>query len=79
MHPEYRKFLLDKNFTKPRYLCIAEIFDGINFHQCGIGRHILYVITNTGQKIRVIKISPIRADVEIGENFLLAKISEYTV
>ena len=51
------------------YLCIVEIFGGINFHQCGKGRHILYVIINTGQKIHVIKISPMRADGEIGENF----------
>ena len=54
-------------------------FGGINFRQCGKGRHILYVIINTGQKIRVIKISPMRADGKIGENFLLAKISAYTV
>ena len=31
------------------------------------------------KKICVIKISPTRADGEIGENFLLAKISAYTV
>ena len=49
------------------------------FSPCGKGCHILYVIINTGQKIRVIKISPIRASGEIGENFLLAKISVYTV
>ena len=47
-----QKFSLDKKFAKPRYLCIAEIFDEINFHQCGKGRHILHVIINTGQKIR---------------------------
>ena len=34
---------------------------------------------NTGQKIHAIKILPIRAGGEIGENFLLAKISAYTV
>ena len=73
------KFLLDKNFANPRYLCIAEIFGDIIFHQCGKGHHILYVIINTGQKIHVIKISPMRADGEIGENFLLEKISVYTV
>ena len=77
--PYTTKFSLGKNFAKPSYLCIAEIFGGINFHQCGKGRHILNVIINTGQKIRTIKISPIRADGEIGENFLLAKISVYTV
>ena len=44
------KFLLDINFTKPSYLCITELFGGINFRQCGKGRHILYVIINTGQK-----------------------------
>ena len=63
-----------------QWLSIAEIFGGINFRQCGKGRHILYVIINTGKKkIRIIKISPMRADGEIGENFLLAKISAYTV
>ena len=44
------KFSLDKNFAKPSYLYIAEIFSGINFCQCGKGRHILYVIINTRQK-----------------------------
>ena len=48
--PYNQKFLLDKNFTKPRYLCIAEIFHGINFCQYGKG-HILSVIINTGQNI----------------------------
>ena len=70
-------FLLDKNFAKPSYLCIAEIFSGINFRQCSKGHHILNVIINTGQKIRAIKISPIRADGKIGENFLPAKISTF--
>ena len=45
------------------------MFGGINFRQCGKGRHILFVIINTGQKICVIKISQMRADGEIGENF----------
>ena len=74
--PYTTKFSPDKNFAKP---CIAEIFGGINFRQRGKGRHILNVIINTGQKIRAIKFSPIRADGEIGENFLLAKISVYAV
>ena len=52
---------------------------GINFRQCGKGRHTLNVIINTGQKIRTIKISPVRTDGEIGENFLLAKTSAYIV
>ena len=73
------KFSLEKNFTKPSYLCIAEIFSGINFRQCSKGYHILNVINNTGQKIHVIKIPSIRADGEIDENFLLAKFSTYTV
>ena len=72
------KFSLGKKliiFTKPRYLCIAEIFSGINFRQCGEGCHILYVIINTEQ----IKISPTRAGGKIGENFFLVKIFGYTV
>ena len=68
------KFSLDKNFTKPSYLCIAEVFSGINFRQCGKGHHILNVIINTGHAIKIL---PIRADGEIGKNFLLAKISMY--
>ena len=71
--------MLDKNFSKPRYLCILEIFNGINFHQCSRGHHILYVIINTGKKSLRIKISAMRAGGKIGENFLLAKISTYTV
>ena len=77
--PYTTKFSLDKNFTKPSYLCIAEIFGGIHFRQCCKGHHILNVIINTGQTIRAIKISPIKANGEIGKNFLLAKISTYTV
>ena len=60
------KFSLDKNFAKPSYLCIAEIFYGC---QCGKGCHILYVIIKTGQKIHMIKISPMQADGEIGKIF----------
>ena len=60
------KFSLDKNFAKSSYLCIAKIFGGIEFHQCGKGHHILYVIINTGQKICV---TPMRVDGEIGKNF----------
>ena len=67
----YMKFSLDKNFAKPSNLCIAEI---LNFRQCSKDRHILYVIINAGQKIRIIKISPMRADGEISKIFLLAKI-----
>ena len=37
--PYTTSFLLDKNFAKPSYLCIAEIFCGINFHQCNKGSH----------------------------------------
>ena len=77
--PYTTKFSLDKNFAKHSYLCVAEIFGGINFCQCGKGHHILNVIINTGQKIRVTKISPIKADGKIGKNFLLAKISVCTV
>ena len=66
--PYMTKFSLDKNFTKPSYLCIAEIFGGINFRQCSKGRHILNVIINIGQKICAIKILPIRTDGQIGEN-----------
>ena len=77
--PYTTKISLDKNFAKPSYFCIAEIFCGIYFRQCGKGPHILNVMINTGQKIHAIKISPIRADCEIGETFLLAKISAYAV
>ena len=40
------------------------------FCQCGRGHHILYIIVNTGQKICVIKFSPMRAGGKICENFL---------
>ena len=74
----YVKIFAWQKFRQP-HLRIAEIFGGINFHQCGKGHHILYVITNTGQKIRVIKISPMRADGEIGEKFLHAKYGNCTL
>ena len=48
-----------------------ETFGGKNLHQCGKGRHILYVIIHIGQKISV---SLIRTGSEIGKHFLLAKI-----
>ena len=45
------KYHIAENFAKPSYLCIAEIFGGINFRQCSKGlHHILYVIVNAGQK-----------------------------
>ena len=66
---------MDKNFTNPSYPCIAEIFAGTNFRQCGKGRHVLYVY-NAGQKIQI---SPMRAGSEIGKFFLLEKISNYMV
>ena len=69
-------YRIRQNFAKPSYRCIAEIFGGISFRQCGKGRYILNVIINTGQKVRTIKISPIRAD---GKIFLLVKISAYMV
>ena len=67
------QIFLDKNFTKPtcRYLCIADIFDGINFPQYGKGHHKLYVIIDIGQKIRGTKFSPTRPGGEIGEKFRL--------
>ena len=74
-----RKFSLGKNFTKPSYHCITEIFIGINFCQCGKGCHIFNVILNIGQKTLRIKILPMRTGGEISENSLLAIISGYTV
>ena len=53
--PYTTNFSLDKNFAKPSYLCIAEIFSEINFRQCSKGCHILNAIINIGQKICVIK------------------------
>jgi hypothetical protein len=44
------------------------------FRQCGKGCHILYVKINAEQKVRMTKNSPMRADREIGESFLLAKV-----
>ena len=44
------------------------------------GRYnILYVTITQDKKICMIKISPMREDGEIDENFLLVKISAYTV
>ena len=67
---------MDKNFANPSYPCITKIFAGIKFRQCGKGRHIFCVIRviNTGQKICGIKISPMQAGGEIGENFWLYDI-----
>ena len=58
---------------------ISEIFSGINFCQCGKDSHILCVFINTGQKIHVIKFSPMRAGGEIDKVFIMANISSYTI
>ena len=59
-------------------LCIAEkVMEKIFANTVNTGRHILYAMFNTGQKFSMIKFSPMRAGGEIGENFLLAKISMY--
>ena len=55
------------------------MFGGMIFCQYSEGRHILYVIINTRQKIFWIKISPMSAGGEIGKKFLLAKVSCYTI
>ena len=39
-------FSLDKNFSQPSFICISEIFRGIDFHPCGKGHHRLPVITD---------------------------------
>ena len=41
------------------------------------GCHILYAIFNTGQKISMLKFLSMRAGGEIGENFIITKISTY--
>ena len=50
------------------YLCVAEIFGGINFRQCGKGRHAYPLCTCLGQNLQI-KISPMRAGGEIGTKF----------
>ena len=69
-------FLLDKVSLSPGNLGIAENLVKIFFAK---GHHILYAIFNTGQTISMIKFSPMSEGGEIGENFLLAKISTCTV
>ena len=57
--PQSRKFLLEKNFAKPTYLRIAETFFCMKFIcQCGKDRHIVYVISNAGERICRYKLSP---------------------
>lgn len=53
-----RKFLPNKKFAKPSYLCVTEIFN---------------VISSLNNN------SPMKADGEIGEVFLLVKVSSYTI
>ena len=77
-----QKFSLDKisPIASPGTFVLQKInIHGINFHQYAKGCHMLYVIINTGQNIRRTTFSPTRPGGEIGENFLLAKISGYTV
>ena len=50
------KFSLDKSFAKTSYLCIAEIFGGINFHQCSKGCHIPNVIITREQMVKLARI-----------------------
>ena len=57
------KFLLDKNFTRPSYLHIAEQFGGKNFIKIGKGRHILQSFTQ--DKISMIKFLLVRASCDV--------------
>ena len=75
----WQKIFARQKFHQPQLPLYYRNIWWNKFHQCGKGRHILNVIINMGQKIRAIKISPMRADGEIGKNFLLVKISTYTV
>ena len=75
----YVKIFAWQNFCQPQIPLYCRNIWGNKFRQCSEGHHILYVIINTGQKNLCGKISPMRADGEIGKNFLLAKISAYTV
>jgi hypothetical protein len=36
-----RQLISHKNFAKPHYVCVEEIFGETNFHQYGKGCHIL--------------------------------------
>ena len=48
---ELKLFTGQKFLPNPAsYLCVAEIFSGINFCPCGKGHHRLYVFINTRQK-----------------------------
>ncbi len=58
---------LDKNSPSPA----TEISGGINIHQCGKVRHILYIITKTGQKNFVDKIREQVVKLSLGENIQL--------
>ena len=55
------------NTVKSRYLCIAEIFGGINFCQCSKVCPILYAIIQN-KKVSVVPFLPMRVGGEIGEN-----------
>ncbi len=55
----------------PTQLHVPLYFGGINFHQYSKGRDILYAVISRGQKISVIKASPMRVGGEIV--FLLMK------
>ena len=53
------KIFAGENFAKPSYLRIAETFFCVKFIcQCGKDRHIVYVISNAGEKICRYKLSP---------------------
>ena len=72
-------YLLARNFhwikilpSPATFACIKGILDGINFHQCGKGCYILYIMHS--DKNLQIKISPMRAGGKIDESFLLVKI-----
>ena len=57
----YDKIFAGQKFRQPQLplYCRNHTFGGIKFRQCGRGR---YILNDTGQKIRAIKISPIRTD-----------------
>ena len=70
MHSTYAcKLLLD-----PSPATFISVLQKLNFGQCGKGYHILNVIVYREYEIKFLLM---RATGEIGENFLLVKISTY--
>ena len=68
-----------KKFGQPQLPLYCRKFLWKSFHECGEGRHVLFAIINTGQKISMITFLTTRAGGEIGKNFFKGFLQHFAM